>query len=333
MNPTQLQRLFIALLAAALMGCAQRESTVEKRVILKVGHVLDASHPIHQALIFMAERLEQKSNGNVELRIYQGAQLGDTRVMMEQAQLGILTFVVASTSNMEGFIPEFGAFNVPYLFRDREHFWKVLDGPIGQRLNQIGKEAGVRGLCYFDAGARSFYTKNKAILTPDDLKGMKIRVQANETSLAMVSELGGAPAPIPWGELYTALQQGVVDGAENNPPSFLSSRHFEVCNVYSLDEHTRVPDMLLMSAKIWDAYPEDIQELITETAQEVSMYQRELWERRTAEALRTLDEQGVEIHRPDKAPFMTRVRPMHERFNGTAMGDLIQAVMNNGSEK
>lgn len=322
--------LVLLLFSAALSGCEKIERPADERIILKAGHALDASHPVHHALVFMAERLEEKSDGKVVLRIYQGSQLGDTRVMLEQAQLGVLTFVSASTANVEGFIPELGVFSVPYLFRDRDHFWEVLDGPIGQGLDDNFEQAGFRGMAFFDAGARSFYTKDKPIMSPDDLKGMKIRVQANQTSLAMVSALGGSPTPIPWGELYTALQQGVVDGAENNTPSYLSSRHYEVCNVYSLDEHTRLPDILLMSAKKWNSYPEEVQELIAEVARETSMYQRELWMRMTAEALATLKEKGVEIHRPDKHAFMEKVRPMHERYVGTETGDLIEAIKNHG---
>lgn len=324
-------RLVLLLLFAALVGCGKLVPPAEERVVLKAGHALDASHPIHQSLLFMAERLKEKSEGKVVLKIYQGSQLGDTRVMLEQTQLGVLTFVSASTANVEGFIPELGAFSVPYLFRDRDHFWGVLDGPIGQGLDDNFEQAGFRGMCFFDAGARSFYTQDKAILSPEDLKGMKIRVQANETSLAMVAALGGSPTPIPWGELYTALQQGVVDGAENNTPSYLSSRHYEVCPVYSLDEHTRLPDMLLMSLKKWNAYPEEIQQLIAGVAEETSLYQRELWQRMTIAALTTLEEKGVEIHRPDKKAFIEEVRPMHEGYAGTEIGDLIQAIKNQGA--
>lgn len=323
----------LLLIASVLAGCDGKPASGDERIILKAGHALDTSHPIHRALLFMAERLQEKSGGKVELRIYPSSQLGDTRVMLEQAQLGVLTFVPASTANMEGFVPVLGAFSVPYLFRDRAHFWEVLDGPIGQDLNVSCEQAGLRGMCFFDSGARSFYTKKTPVLDPGDLKGMKIRVQANETSLAMVSALGGSPTPIPWGELYTALQQGVVDGAENNTPSFLSSRHFEVCPVYSLDEHTRIPDMLLMSLKKWNAYPSEIQNLIAEAARETSLYQRELWQRMTIESLETLKENGVEIHHPDKAPFQAKVRAMHERYAGTEVGDLIQAVKHHGGNE
>lgn len=312
-----------------MAGCGPEKSD-DGKVILKVGHVLDTAHPIHQSLEFMAQRLKEKSEGRVELRIFPSSQLGDTRGMLEQAQLGILTMVPASAANMESFVPELGGFSVPYLFRDRAHYWQVLDGPIGQRLNKKCEVKGLRGLCYFDAGARSFYTKEKPILKPEDLKGLKIRVQANETSLSMVSALGGSPTPIPWGELYTALQQGVVDGAENNNPSFLSSRHFEVCKVYSLDEHTRIPDMLVISLKKWNAYPEDVRALISDVSNETSQFQRDLWQRMSAEAIDTLKAKGVAIHYPDQSLFQKQVGPMHESYSGTTTGNLIQEIKEYG---
>ena len=144
-------------------------------------------------------------------------------------------------------------FGIPYVFRDDEHRWKVLNGEIGKKLLLAGEPYFLRGMCYYDAGSRSFYTKDRPILSPGDLSGMKIRVMKGITAVNMIQALGGSATPIPWGELYTALQQGVVDGAENNPPSFYFSRHYEVCKFYSIDEHTAVPDILLMSTVVWNS--------------------------------------------------------------------------------
>jgi tripartite ATP-independent transporter DctP family solute receptor len=154
-----------------------------------------------------------------------------------------------SAAPMEGFVPEMAIFGIPYVFRDNDHCWRVLESEIGRQLLAAGQSVGLHGLCYYDAGSRSFYTIDRPILVPDDLRGLKIRVQQSKTAMDMVEALGGSPTPIPWGELYTALQQRMVDGAENNPPSFHSNRHFEVCKHLSLDEHTIVPDILVSARR------------------------------------------------------------------------------------
>jgi TRAP-type C4-dicarboxylate transport system substrate-binding protein len=181
-------------------------------------------------------------------------------------------------------------------------------------------------MCYYDAGSRSFYTKNKPINTPEDLEGFKIRVMKSITSVDMVQSLGGSATPIPWGELYTALQQGVVDGAENNPPSFYLSRHYEVCKYYSLDEHTSVPDILLMSTVVWNSLSAQEQEWLQTAIDQSVEHQKMLWKQSSEEALQKVQEAGVEIIYPDKEPFRESVRDMHESYRGTAIYDLIKAI-------
>src|SRR5690606_1836125 len=168
-------------------------------------------------------------------------------------QIGSLDMTKVSVGVMENFAPKMKVFGLPFLFRDKQHSFSVLDGPIGQELLNEGEKFWLKGLCYYDAGSRSFYTKAKSIETPNDLSGYKIRVMESATAMDMIRSLGGAPTPISWGELYTALQQGVVDGAENNPPSFFLSRHYEVCKYYSLDEHTTLPDVLVVGTQFWNS--------------------------------------------------------------------------------
>lgn len=309
-------------LIVGLSGCGKKSD----ETVLKMGHALDVEHPVHKAMVFMAEKLKEKSGGKVILQIYPGEQLGSEREMIEQVQMGLLDITKVSTSPLESFIPSMSVFSVPYLFRDNEHFWKVLDGPTGKKLLQAGEKVGLKGLCYYDAGSRSFYTKEKPILTPDDLIGMKIRVQESKTSMLMIKELGASPTPIAWGELYTSLQQGVVDGAENNPPSFYLSGHYEVCKHYSLDEHTMVPDIVIMSMKKWKKLPADIQQMIQEAADESVQEQKRLWKEMSDEALRTVQERGVTVYHPEKAPFREKVKPMHDSYKGTEVGDLIEEI-------
>jgi tripartite ATP-independent transporter DctP family solute receptor len=230
-----------------------------------------------------------------------------------------------STAPMEGFVPQMKVFGIAYLFRDSQHFWKVMKGPIGKKLLLTGQSKGLRGLCYYDAGARSFYAK-KEIYSPKDLEGLKIRVQNSQMSMKMVSAMGGSPTPIPWGELYTALDQGVVDAAENNPPSFRTSRHYEVCKYYILDEHTMIPDMLVISTKVWNNLKPEFQQILQEAVDESVEYQRKIWAEAEQSDMKLVQDAGVTIIRPDKTPFQESVKSVWAEFEGTDIGELIKQI-------
>lgn len=298
----------------------------QTRLVLKLSHVLDQAHPVHAAMEFMADRLAEKSAGTVELQIFPNGQLGSETESIEQVQRGAIAMVKTSAAPMEGFVPNMALFGLPYLFRDEDHYWNVLNGPIGKELLEAGASVGLRGLCYYDSGSRSFYTKDEPILTPADLAEKKIRVMRSKTSMDMIAEMGGAPTPIPFGELYTALQQGMVDGAENNPPSLLTSRHFEVTKQYSLDEHARIPDIVLFSEKVWTGLGAEVQGWIQQAADESVEFQRKLWREKTEEALRDLAKAGVTIHRPDLGPFQQKVQPMYDALGTTPLGRLVERV-------
>jgi TRAP-type C4-dicarboxylate transport system substrate-binding protein len=189
-----------------------------------------------------------------------------------------------------------------------------------------GEGRRLRGLCYLDAGSRSFYTRSKPILAPSDLRGMKIRVMNSRTTMRMVHEMGAAPTPISFGEVYTALQQGTVDGAENNAPTFVTSRHCEVCKHFSLDEHARIPDLLLIGVDVWRALSPDTRRWLQAAATETSGFHREAWMKKTAECLAECEAQGVTIHRPDKAPFLASVEAMLKDYAGPPLGRWIARV-------
>jgi len=296
------------------------------QIVLKLGHSLDQNHPVHAAMVYMSRRLKEKSGGTVDLQIFPNGQLGTETECIEQLQRGALAMTKTSAAPMESFIPEMAVFGVPYVFRDGAHCWRVLEGDIGQQLLASGQRVGLHGLCYYDAGSRSFYTIDRPVLAPDDLKGLKIRVQKSKTAMDMVEALGGSPTPIPWGELYTALQQRMVDGAENNLPSFYGNRHFEVCKQFSLDEHTIVPDILMISQRVWRDLPPHVQLWLQEAADESSDFQRRLWVEETEKALNAVRQQGVTVHQPDKAPFAARVQAMHASYAGTPVGDMLVRI-------
>jgi len=315
--------IILALFIITSPGCAKKDDGV---LTLKLGHALDTEHPVHKALVFMKEKLEEKSDGKVKLDIYPSEQLGSETELVMQLQMGALDITKVSTSPLEGFIPIYSVFSLPYLFRDEAHYWNTLNGPVGKELLLAGESKNLRGLCYYDAGSRSFYTKDKPIMSPDDLKGMEIRVMASNTAIQMMNELGASPVAISFGELYTSLQQGRVVGAENNPPSFYRSSHFEVCKYYSLDEHTSIPDILLISTKTWNRLSPETQKFIQEAADESAEYQRKIWKEESDKALELAKEKGVEIFHPEKAPFRDKVKKMYESYEGTPVGEIIKQI-------
>lgn len=294
--------------------------------VLKMAHGLDTGHPVHKALLHMAQRLDELSGRTMRIDIYPGAQLGGERELMELLQIGSIALTKVSASPLESFAPRFKVFSIPYVFRDGDHFWRVLEGELGLELLQAGESVRLKGLGFYDAGSRSFYTTDEPIDSPADLQGKKIRVQNSTTSVAMIRALGGSATPIPWAELYTALQQGVIDGAENNLPSYYLSKQYEVARYLSLDEHTYVPDVLLVSLPIWHKLTAKEQEWLQQAADESVTYQRELWQQTTRDALERLAAAGVRITRPDKASFREAVLPMLQSYQGTPVGDFMDRI-------
>jgi tripartite ATP-independent transporter DctP family solute receptor len=275
---------------------------------------------------YLSERLEFYSNGTMTIEIYPGGQLGSERELVELLQIGSLSMTKVSAASLEGFVPEIKVFSLPYLIRDREHFWRVLNSELGQSLLEKTDKARLKGLGYYDAGSRSFYTSYGPVLTPDDLTGKKIRVLNSPTSMATIEALGGAATPIAWGELYAALQQGVVDGAENNPPSYYLSRHYEIAKYYSLDEHTFVPDVILCSLNVWQSLSHEQQNWLRQAMADSIEKQKMLWQASTEEALQKVREDGVQIFYPDKTLFQKQVEVFHDSFNSTTIGEQIKTI-------
>jgi tripartite ATP-independent transporter DctP family solute receptor len=294
--------------------------------VLKLAHALDQSHPVHAAMEFMAKRVGELSKGTLTVKMFPNGQLGSEPETIEQLQRGAIAIAKTSAAAMEGFVPDMAVFGLPYLFRDEAHYWSVLNSPLGLQLLNAGESAGMHGLCYYDSGSRSFYTVDKPILTPADVKELKIRVLPSKMARDFIVTLGGGPTPIPWGELYTALQSAMVDGAENNPPSYLSSRHYEVARHYSLDEHTRIPDIIVFSQKIWKGLSPQERDWVNQAAAESVEFQRKLWVEKTAEALAIVEKAGVTIYRPDKQPFVDATAPMYKEIEGTRIGKLAQEI-------
>lgn len=298
--------------------------------VIKLGHGLDTSHPVHEAMVFLAEKVEEKSGGEMIVQVYPNQQLGTERELMELLQIGSVGMTKVSTAVVESFAPKLRVLSQPYIFRDDTHRQNVLSGPIGKALLDEGEQYWFKGLCFYDAGKRSFYTKDKPINHPSDLAGMKIRTMESPTAIQMVRSFGGSPTPVSWGELYTALQQGIVDGAENNPPSLVTSRHYEVCKYYTINEHTAVPDMMIVSTKLWERLSDQERQWLQEAADESAVFEYKIWAESVAESMKILEEAGVTITYPELDGFKEAVQSMYDyyRDNEPELYALIEQIQN-----
>ena len=304
-------------------------SEISSTRVIRLGHGLDVTHSVHQAMLKANKYLQDLSKGKMSFKIYPNQQLGSERECLELLQIGSLDMTKVSGAVLENFAPKLKIFGLPFLFADKKHLFKVLDGSIGKELLKEGDNYWLKGVGFYDSGSRSFYTKSKPIEKPQDLKGLKIRVQESVSAFNMVKQLGASPTPISWGELYTALQQGVVDGAENNPPSFFLSRHYEVCKYYAIDEHTMIPDVLLISTHLWERLNQQEQLWLQKAIDKSVLDQRKLWIKSENESLQALIGAGVKVSYPEKSVFKEATRAMYEEFKkDPEMAELINRIRN-----
>lgn len=319
--------ILLVILFTSLASCKK----VEGPEVLYLGHTLPQTHPVHKGMLEFQKALEKKSKGTLKVKIFPDGQLGSERELLELLQIGSVAATKVSAAPLSNFIPEYNVMGIPYLFRNKEHQFSILEGPIGKSILEKGSKFWLRGLCYYDAGSRSFYTSKKAIRTPEDLKGLKIRVQNNQMAINMVNTMGGDATPLAYGELYTAIQQGVVDGAENNPPSFVSSNHYEISKYYTLDEHSSVPDVLLIGTKYWDKLSEEQKIWVQEAADESAQAQKRFWRESVEESMKVAKKAGVEIIIPEKSLFAEKSKSVVEKFvkEYPEMETLVNQIKNN----
>lgn len=315
---TNFKKISVAALTLLLvsLGCDNLQSDNDQKTII-LAHAMHLTHPVTIAMDRMAELVDEKSGGKLKIEIYPTGQLGGERELLELVQIGTIGITKVSGAVLENTVPPMQVLSLPYLFRDDEHFEKVLWGDVGRDLLLEGEKYRLRGIAYYDAGMRSFYSVDKPINTPADLAGMKIRVQPSVMAIRLISAYGGAATPLAYGELYTAFQGGIVDGAENNPPSFYTSRHYEVTNYYTLNEHTAVPDVLVIGTSIWDNLSDEEREWLTDGVNESVEFQRELWKESEEESLRIVEEAGVEVSYPNKEPFREKVQHIYDDVEET----------------
>lgn len=261
-----------------------------------------------------AELVKEKSDGRIQIDVFPSAQLGEEKAVVEQVQLGAIEFTRVSSGILAGFNKDFGVFSLPYMFESQDHMWNYLNGKNGQSLLNSLEDSKMKGLAYMDPGSRSFYTK-EPVKSLEDLNGKKIRVIQNEVNVEIMDALGINATPMAYGEVYSAIQTGVIDGAENNYPSYYSSKHYEVAPYYFVDKHQRVPEVLLVSSATWAKLDDKDQAIIQEAAQETIEYQIEEWNRYEKESEEKVREAGSKITEvEDIKPFQEAVAPVIEKY-------------------
>lgn len=315
-----------ALLAAAAF--ASDPALAQQKIVLKATDVHPLGYPTVEAVVRMGKKLEAATNGRLSIQMYPSMQLGGEKEMIEQAQVGALAIARISVGPMGPIVPELNVFNLPFMFRDDAHMEKVIDGPIGdEMLKKLSdSQANLIGLCWMNAGTRNVYNSKKPIQTVDDLKGLKIRMMGNPVFVDTMNSLGGNGVAMGFDQLINAMQTGVVDGAENNYPTYESGQHYRYAKFYSKTGHLMIPEILVFSKKIWNELSKDDQALILKVAKEAQQEERKLWYDREKESLKKMVESGAVVNDiGDKKPFQAAVKPVWDKY-GAQHADLIKRI-------
>jgi len=316
-----------ALVAGAAVLGTPRLARAQQKMVLKASDVHPLGYPTVEAIVRMGKKLEAATNGRLSVQMYPAMQLGGEKEMLEQTQVGALQICRVSVGPVGTIVDELNVFNLPFIFRDEAHMRKVIDGPIGVELiEKITNAPNSRlvGLGWMDAGTRSVYAK-KPFRTPAELKGQKIRMMGNPIFVETMNAMGGNGISMGFNELYSALQTGVVDGAENNPPTLLTHNHYQISKVYSLTGHLIIPEIFVFSRRTWDTLGKDDQAVIKKLSREAQLEQRELWDKMVAESTQKLKAAGVEFVDVDKKAFYEATRPVRDKY-GSKWTALIKRI-------
>lgn len=270
-------------------------------------------YPTVKAVQHMSDELAKETNGKISIKVYPNSQLGSEKDTIEQVKLGALDFIRINSGTLNTVCPAMTVPVLPFLFRDKEHMRKVLDGPIGDEILADCESHGLVGLAFYDSGARSFYATTP-IRKIEDLKGKKIRVQQSDIWVSMMKLLGANATPMPAGEVFTGLKSGLIDGAENNWPSYDNFHHYEVAKNYSLSEHSMAPEVLLISKRVYDSFTPEERAQVRKAAKNSVPYMRELWDALEVTSRQKVEKAGVEVITIDKAPFQAAVAPLYDQF-------------------
>lgn len=319
----------MAMIAVVVGGASLLMPSVEagEKVTLRIASVSGPQHHHNDALRWYAERVAKRSNNRLELRVLDGAQLGGERDYIEGMILGSIEMAQVSTGPIAGFIPEFDLFSLPYMFRNTDHFVNVINGPVSAKFFDLLEKRGIKGLCWFDNGYRSVFNSRRPIRTPEDMKGLKIRVMESPIMVDTINAMGGSATPMAYGELYTALQQGVLSGAENAPGNVFNDKFYEVTKYYSLTNHFRPPGVVVISLKVWNRLSKEDQAVLQEEAKALQTYEIDLTQKVEKESLEKLKAKGMQINDVDFEAFQKAVKPVHDKFAARFGPDLIKQVL------
>jgi tripartite ATP-independent transporter DctP family solute receptor len=302
-------------LIAGIASLPQLASAQEK-MVWKASDVHPLGYPTVEAIVRMGKKLETATNGRISIQMYPSMQLGGEKEMIEQVQVGALQIARISVGAMGPVVDELNVFNMPFIFRDEQHMRKVIDGPIGQELLEkisSSPQSRLIALGWMDAGTRNVYS-NKPVTKPADLKGMKVRMMGNPIFVETMNAMGGNGVAMGFNELYSAMQTGVVDGAENNEPTVLAQNHYQVAKVYSLTGHLIIPEIFVFSKRTWETLKPNDQALVKKFAREAQLEQRQLWDEKTAKAIDELKAKGVQFVVADKPAFYKATQPVREKY-------------------
>lgn len=291
-------------------------------------------YPTTLGALRFAELVEQQTEGRIRIVVQAEGKMGTEMEVIRQLQYGGIDFARVSLSQLASYVPELNVLQMPYLYADSEHMWRVLDGEIGVGFLECVRDSGLVGMSWYDAGARNFYNSVKPITCPEDMAGMKIRVQESEVMVDMVEALGATAMPISYEEVYSSLERGLCDGAENNWPSYESMRHYEVAQYYTVDEHTRVPEMQICSAHTWEKLSEEDRRIILECAEQSALYERELWIQREEKSRQTALDNGVQeivLSYEEKQRFQRKMAEIYEKYCSEYM-DMIEKIIAEGEK-
>ncbi len=316
-------------IAIAGLSLIATSAFAQQKVVLKASDVHPAGYPTVVAVENMGKKLEAATNGRISVQMFPSMQLGGEKEAIEQAQIGAIALARVSVGALGPVIDDLNVLNLPFLFRNTAQMQKVIDGPIGQELlDKVtnNPRAGLVAICWMDAGARSVYDTKRPIKSIADLKGLKVRVMGNPMFVDMMNALGGNGVAMGYDQVFSALQTGVVDGAENNPPSFVFDNHYQVAKYYTLTEHLIVPEILVMSRKTWDQLSKEDQALIMKFGREAQLEERALWTKYENDAMEKAKAAGIQITQiDDKAPFQDAVKPVWNKY-GPKYADIIKRI-------
>lgn len=314
-------------IAFAAFGAALLAGSASAQTVLRSSDTHPDGYPTVEAVKYFGELLEERTDGRYSVEVYHSSQLGQEADTIEQVRSGVLDLNRVSMAPWNSLVPLTMIPSLPYLFTSPEHARKVMMGEIGDEIAAGFEEHGVVVLAFYDGGARSFYNSQKPVNSLEDMAGQKYRVIQSDVFVDMVDALGAVATPMPYGEVYSGIETGVIDGAENNFPSYESARHFEVAKFFSLDEHTIVPEVFVMSKMAWDRLSDEDKAIFKQAARDSAEKQFELWDERVAASTKIVEEAGSTITRPDKQPFIDAMKPVYDKYVDTPeLQDLVARI-------